>query len=27
VSDIMLAVKEKGTVRKDLRWGTPYLGN
>ena len=27
VSDIMRAVKEKGTVRKDLRWGTPYIGN
>jgi len=27
VSDIMRAVREKGTVRKDLRWGTPYIGN
>ena len=27
VSDMMRAVKEKGTVRKDLRWGTPYIGN
>ena len=27
VSDIMAAVKEKGTVRKDVRWGTPYIGN
>ena len=25
VSDIMRAVKEKGTVHKDLRWGTPYI--
>ena len=25
VSDIMREVKEKGTVHKDLRWGTPYL--
>jgi hypothetical protein len=27
VSDIMRAVKEKGTVRRDLQWGTPYIGN
>jgi len=27
VSDIMAAVKEKGTMRKDVRWGTPYIGN
>lgn len=27
VSDIMRAVKAKGTVRKDLQWGTPYIGN
>ena len=27
VSDIMRAVKEKGTVHKDLRWGTPYIEN
>ena len=27
VSDIMSAVKEKGTLHKDLRWGTPYIGN
>ncbi|HLX94757.1 MAG TPA: hypothetical protein VKU37_03350 [Verrucomicrobiae bacterium] len=27
MSDIMRAVKDKGTVRKDLRWGTPYIGN
>jgi hypothetical protein len=27
VSDIMRAVKENGTRRKDLRWGTPYIGN
>jgi hypothetical protein len=26
VSDIMREVKEKGTVHKDLRWGTPYIG-
>ena len=25
VSDIMRQVREKGTVRKDLRWGTPYI--
>ena len=25
VSDIMRTVKEKGTVHKDLRWGTPYI--
>jgi hypothetical protein len=25
VSDIMREVKEKGAVRKDLRWGTPYI--
>jgi hypothetical protein len=25
VSDIMRAVKEKGTVRKDLRWHTSYI--
>ena len=25
VSDIMREVKEKGIVRKDLRWGTPYI--
>ena len=25
VSDIMRAVKEKGTVHNDLRWGTPYI--
>jgi hypothetical protein len=25
VSDIMQEVKEKGTVRKDLRWKTPYI--
>jgi hypothetical protein len=25
VSDIMREVKEKGTVHKDLRWGTPYI--
>jgi hypothetical protein len=25
VSDIMRAVKAKGTVHKDLRWGTPYI--
>ena len=25
VSDIMREVKGKGTVRKDLRWGTPYI--
>jgi hypothetical protein len=25
VFDIMRAVKEKGTVHKDLRWGTPYI--
>jgi hypothetical protein len=25
VSDIMRAVKEKGAVQKDLRWGTPYI--
>jgi hypothetical protein len=25
VSDIMREVKEKGTVRKDVRWGTPYI--
>jgi hypothetical protein len=27
VSDIMRTVKEKGTVHKDLRWGTPYIEN
>jgi hypothetical protein len=27
VSEIMRTVREKGTVRKDLRWGTPYLEN
>ena len=26
VSDVMREVKEKGTVHKDLRWGTPYIG-
>ena len=25
VSDIMREVKAKGTVHKDLRWGTPYI--
>ncbi len=25
VADIMREVKEKGTVHKDLRWGTPYI--
>jgi hypothetical protein len=25
VSDIMREVKVKGVVRKDLRWGTPYV--
>jgi len=25
VSNIMREVKEKGTMRKDLRWGTPYI--
>ena len=25
VSDIMREVKEKGTMHKDLRWGTPYI--
>jgi hypothetical protein len=25
VSDIMREVKGKGTVHKDLRWGTPYI--
>jgi hypothetical protein len=25
VSDIMREVQEKGAVRKDLRWGTPYI--
>jgi hypothetical protein len=25
VSDIIREVKEKGTVHKDLRWGTPYI--
>jgi hypothetical protein len=25
VSDIMREVKVKGVVRKDLRWGTPYI--
>jgi hypothetical protein len=25
VSDIMREVQEKGTVHKDLRWGTPYI--
>jgi hypothetical protein len=25
VSDIMREVKEKGVVRKDLQWGTPYI--
>jgi hypothetical protein len=27
VSEIMRAVKEKGVVRHDPRWGTPYLEN
>lgn len=27
VSEIMRTAKEKGTVHKDLRWGTPYLEN
>jgi hypothetical protein len=27
VSDIMRAVKEKGVVRRDPRWGTPCLEN
>jgi hypothetical protein len=27
VSDIMRTVKEKGTLHKDLRWGTPYIEN
>jgi hypothetical protein len=27
VSDIMRATKEKGVVRRDPRWGTPYLEN
>jgi len=27
VSDIMRTVEDKGTVHKDLRWGTPYVGN
>ena len=26
VFDIMHEVKEKGTLRKDPRWGTPYIG-
>ena len=26
VSDIMREVRTKGTVRKDLRWGTTYIG-
>jgi hypothetical protein len=26
VSDIMREVKTKGTVRKDMRWGTTYIG-
>jgi hypothetical protein len=25
VSDIMREVKEKGVMRKDPRWGTPYI--
>jgi hypothetical protein len=25
VFDIMREVKEKGTPRKDPRWGTPYI--
>jgi hypothetical protein len=25
ISDIMREVKEKGTLHKDLRWGTPYI--
>jgi hypothetical protein len=27
VSEIMRTVKAKGTVHKDLRWGTPYIEN
>jgi len=27
VAEIMRTVKEKGTVHKDLRWGTPYIEN
>jgi hypothetical protein len=27
VSEIMRTVKAKGKVRKDLRWGTPYIQN
>jgi hypothetical protein len=27
VSEIMRTVKAKGSVRKDLRWGTPYIEN
>ena len=27
VSEIMRTVKAKGKVRKDLRWGTPYIEN
>ncbi|MGP8020522.1 MAG: hypothetical protein ACLPRE_05985 [Limisphaerales bacterium] len=27
VSEIMRTVKVKGKVRKDLRWGTPYIEN
>lgn len=25
IADIMREVKEKGVVRKDLRWGTSYI--
>jgi hypothetical protein len=25
VSDVMREVKEKGIMRKDPRWGTPYI--
>lgn len=27
VSEIMNTVKARGTLHKDLRWGTPYIGN
>jgi 5-methylcytosine-specific restriction endonuclease McrBC GTP-binding regulatory subunit McrB len=27
VSDIMREEQVKGTVRRDLRWGTPYIQN